>query len=280
MKNISRRKLGWYALIGLMLSLNQRIDAKTTTIDQNFLKTALSQYYPVFNKVNNCQGVWTNSGAYDGVTNTPYKIGYCIKVDAQKIVTTSTGKRLYVITVGDVSFNEIGEKAYGGHVHSGLVGMFVFRQQGSNWVVESANPYMNAGSSGNGLTEWKFMKLAPEKWGFINEHGDTHFGVSGTDYVILTPNGKTIQQSWIGSSFSEGGREDCAEKKNFKNCMELSTNYTIDTSKTVDGFYSITILLNGHDGGKIYKNKPYKIFYDAKKGYQEPKNYPLSNLEF
>ena len=133
----------------------------------------LNEYYPIYNETKQCRGIMANNGSSDG-EGTLYQNGYCIKIDRQLKVQAKQGTRLYISVIGDIGFNEDGSEAYGAHVFSGLVGMFVLKPQGSGWEVESANPAMNAGASGKGLKDWKLIQVAPDKWGFINIHSDSH----------------------------------------------------------------------------------------------------------
>lgn len=248
----------------------------------DILQTVLKPYYALYNQANACQGTWANDGSYDGITKEAYQIGYCVQVDSQKIVQTSQGKRMYVIVTGDVAFDAAGDEITGGHVHSGLVGMFVLKPhptQANTWQVESADPYMNAGSFGHGLTEWRLLQFSPESWGFLNEHGDTHFGVSGTDYVILTPNGKGIMQSWIGSSYNNAATGNCGEAKQ-PTCDDIQSTFAINRTSVVNRFYPLNIVVTGEMNQQSYAKQSYKLYYLPNKGYITPQNYPLNDLDF
>ncbi|WP_426138152.1 hypothetical protein [Psychrobacter sp. TWR1-1-1] len=145
----------------------------TNTYAGQTVNEILNEYYPIYNEAKQCRGIMANNGSSDG-EGTLYQNGYCIKIDRQLKVETKQGTRLYISVIGDIGFNEDGSQAYGAHVFSGLVGMFVLKPQGSGWEVESANPAMNAGSSGKALKDWKLIQVAPDKWGFINIHSDSH----------------------------------------------------------------------------------------------------------
>lgn len=94
----------------------------------------IKEYYPIYNEAKQCRGIMANNGSSDG-EGALYQNGYCIKIDRQLKVETRQGTRLYVSVTGDIGFNEDGSEAYGVHVFSGLVGMFVLKPQGSGWEV-------------------------------------------------------------------------------------------------------------------------------------------------
>lgn len=236
----------------------------------------LKPYYPLYNESLQCHGAIAPSGSVNGLTNEPYMAGYCIDIDRQKVIDTNKGKRLYILIKGDVSFDESGEKVLHGHASSGLVGMFVLKPKGEGWQVESANPYMNAGSSGYGLGGWDLEQFAPNTWGFMNEHGDTHQGYTNTSFVILTPKGRGIMENWIGAGFNSDGSDSCGGQGQ-RRCNDRSANLTIDTSKTVNGFYPLRLTVSGYNQGKTYKNSIFYLNYQKDKGYVEPNNYPLKD---
>lgn len=272
----------------------------------DLLTTVLKPYYPIVNQANHCQGVWSTGATIDdnGVTdltnltnlnsqNNQQKIGYCVSIDQRKWVNTSKGKRLYVLVTGDVAFDTTGAKTSGSHADSGLAGMFVLAPKGIGWQVESAQAMLPAGASGEGLRQWRLIKVAPDTWGFLNEHSDGHFGVSGGDYVILTPEGRSIRQSWIGANYSTDGMVDCDSPAQVssakgrvdkihlgKQCSDLSSQFTIDSRALINDFYPLTVVVNGYHRGVIYKNQRYQLFYQPNQGYVEPSYYPLKDLDY
>ena len=237
----------------------------------------LKPYYPLYNEALQCHGAIAPSGSFNGLTREPDTAGYCIDIDRQKVVETDKGKRLYILITGDVSFDENGDEVLRGHASSGLVGMFVLKPKDGGWQVESANPYMNAGNYGIGLVDWDLEKFAPNTWGFVNVHGETHQGYTSTSYVILTPKGHGIIESWIGAGFDSEGSDSCGDKGQ-RLCNDRTANLDIDTSKTVNDFYTLKLTVNGYSKGKNYKNSAYYIEYQKDKGYQEPKDYPLKDI--
>ena len=206
----------------------------------------IKPYYPLYNQALQCHGAIAPSGSVNGLTNEPYMTGYCIDIDRQKVIDTNKGKRLYILVTGDVSFDENGEEVLHGHASSGLVGMFVLKPKGEGWQVESANPYMNAGSSGYGLGGWDLEQFAPNKWGFMNEHSDTHQGYTSTSFVILTPKGRGIVENWIGAGFDSDGSDSCGGQGQ-RRCNDRSADLAIDTSKTVNGFYPLRLTVSGYN---------------------------------
>lgn len=248
----------------------------TNTSAADSVMDILKPYYLLYNEALQCYGVIAPSGSVNGLTNEPYMTGYCIDIDRQKVIETDKGKRLYILITGDVSFDENGEEVLRGHAASGLVGMFVLKPNGKGWQVESGNPTMNAGSYGLGLGGWDLKQFAPNTWGFMNEHGDTHQGYTSTSFLILTPNGRGIMENWIGASFDSGGSDGCGGQGQ-RLCNDRSADLEIDTSKTVNGFYPLKLTVNGYNQGKTYKNSIFSINYQKDKGYIEPNEYPLKD---
>lgn len=258
-------------------SISKPIEIIKPLSNAELMSGLLKQYYPVQNEARNCQGILTNDSTEDGVTGEKYQNGYCVKIDKQQIVDTPKGKRLYVLTTGDIGFNQDGESTEGGHVHSGLVGMFVLKPKGQTWEIESADATINVGAFGAAPTDWSIHQFSPDKWGFLNKHQDGHFGISGSKYVILIPNGKGIEQSWIGGDFDTTDSTVCADDP--KACDSASATFKINRDQVVNGFYPLNLLVNGKIDGESYDNKVYQITHHDK-GYEEPEGYPLANLDF
>ena len=237
----------------------------------------LNEYYPIYNEAQQCQGIIAPSGAYKGLTGEREFTGYCIEIDRQRVLETDKGKRLYIVVKGNASFNEDGEalEYTDTRFDSGLVGMFVLKPKGEGWQVESANPTMNAGSNGLGLGGWDLEQFATNTWGFINEHGDTHQGYYSDSLVILTPSGSGITQSWIGMDHNNEDVGKCEE--NMSECDNSKTTFTIDSHKTVNGFYPLELTINGRTKGKVYTDFVYRIHYQKDKGYIEGVSQTLCN---
>ena len=224
----------------------------------------LSKYFPKYNRANQCWVADVAQGTY------------CMKIDTSKTVDTSAGKQRYILAAGslyDFTTNEVA----GGHANSGNVAMFVLKLMNNKWQVISAKIEINAGAFGQAPTNWTFHQFGPDTYGFLNEHGDAQQGYAGSHYVILTPNGKSIAEHWVGASVSNGGAEVSPSKLN-----EVESKIKIDRSESVKtGLYPLLITLNGKMGKKNFKNSVHKIPYDpAKKTYVEPKNYPLKDIEY
>ncbi|MGO2339498.1 MAG: hypothetical protein ACTH5M_02725 [Psychrobacter sp.] len=249
----------------------------TNTSAADSVMDILKPYYPLYNEALQCHGAIAPSGSVSGLTREPDTAGYCIDIDRQKVVETDKGKRLYILVTGDVSFDENGDEVLRGHADSGLVGMFVLKPKGRGWQIESANPYMNAGNYGLGLGGWDLEKFAPNTWGFVNEHSDTHQGYTSTSYVVLTPKGHGIIENWIGAGFDSEGSDSCGGQGQ-RLCNDRTANLDIDTSKTVNGFYTLKLTVDGYNKGKNYKDSAYYIKYQKDKGYQETKDYPLKDI--
>ncbi len=246
----------------------------------------IKEYYPIYNKAKQCRGIIANDGSSNG-EGTLYQSGYCIKIDRQLRVETKQGTRLYISVIGDIGFNEDGSEAYGAHVFSGLVGLFVLKPRGSGWEVEYANPAMNAGASGKGLKDWKLIEVAPDKWGFMNIHSDSHYNQSFSEYVLMTPDPKSkkVIDSHIAAKATTENNpiapSGCSKDRKVEYCTLLKAKLNIDKTTLINGFYPLEITVNGHeynyDGSekKTYNNQVYKIKYEPKKGYQAPKDYPI-----
>ena len=246
----------------------------------------IKEYYPIYNKAQQCQGIMANNGSR--IDEDVYlKSGYCIKIDRQLEVKTKQGKRLYVVVIGEVSFNKEGGNDSGSHADTGLVGMFVLKPQGSGWEVEYANPVMNAGASGAGLKDWKLIQVAPDKWGFINIDSDSHYNQSFSEYILMTPDSKSrkIIDSHIAAEveyYNEStAPSGCSKDRKVEYCTLLKAKLNIDKTTLINGFYPLEITVNGHeynyDASKknTYNNQVYTIKYEPKKGCQAPKDYPL-----
>ncbi|WP_372815160.1 hypothetical protein [Psychrobacter sp.] len=246
----------------------------------------IKEYYPIYNKAQQCQGIMANNGSR--IDEDVYlKSGYCIKIDRQLEVKTKQGKRLYVVVIGEVSFNKEGGNDSGSHADTGLVGMFVLKPQSSGWEVEYANPVMNAGASGAGLKDWKLIQVAPDKWGFINIDSDSHYNQSFSEYILMTPDSKSrkIIDSHIAAEveyYNEStAPSGCSKDRKVEYCTLLKAKLNIDKTTLINGFYPLEITVNGHeynyDASKknTYNNQVYTIKYEPKKGCQAPKDYPL-----
>ncbi|WP_201577390.1 hypothetical protein [Psychrobacter okhotskensis] len=235
----------------------------------------IKEYYPIYNKAQQCQGIIAPSGSSNGSTEELEFTGYCIEIDRQKVIETAKGKRLYVMVKGDASFNRDGEALEYADTRfdNGLVGMFVLKPQGGSWQVESANPNMNAGSSGFGLSKWRLQKFGPNAWGFLNKHSNVIQGYYNDYLVILIPDGGGIKESWIGMDHNNEDVGKCEE--DMSECDNVKTTFTIDSHKTVNGFYPLEITLNGLVRGKKYHNASYHINYQKNKGYIPSKDYSL-----
>ena len=244
----------------------------------------IKAYYPIYNKAKQCRGIIANNGS-SGIEEELYQSGYYIKIDRQLEVQTKQGKRLYISVAGEVGFNENGEESFGSHADTGLVGMFVLKPKGDGFEVEYANPAINAGSFGKGLKDWKLIQVAPDTWGFINIHSDSHYNQSFSEYILMTPDAKSrkIIDSHIGAEveyYNEAtAPSGCSKDRKVKYCTLLKAKLNIDKTTLINGFYPLEITVNGHeynyDASKknTYDNQVYKIKYEPKKGYQEPKDY-------
>ena len=244
----------------------------------------LKPYYPLYNEALGCHGAIAPSGSVNGLTREAYMTGYCIDIDRQKVIETDKGKRLYILITGDVGFDEDGEEVLRGHADSGLVGMFVLKPQGSGWEVEYVNPVMNAGASGAGLKDWKLIQVAPDKWGFINIHSDSHWVHSGSAFILLTPDKSNIRRSWVEAKYehSNGGSGSAGGCSNpdASTCTLLKAKLGVDKKTIINGFYPLEITLNGFEDDKVYKNQVYLIKYQPRLGYQVPNDYPMKDVSF
>ena len=239
----------------------------------------LKPYYPLYNEALQCHGAIAPSGSVNGLTNEPYMTGYCIDIDRQKVIETNKGKRLYILITGNVSFDENGEKLEYADTRfdSGLVGMFVLKPNSNDkgWQVESANPYMNIGSFGRGLSNWQLQSFSPNTWGFLNVHNNALQGYHSDQLVILIANGADITESWIGVNYNNEDAGECED--DISECDNVKTTFSIDSSKRINGFYPLKLTVNGVVNGTVYNNANYYIKYQKDEGYIEPNDYPLKD---
>ncbi|MGP4119819.1 hypothetical protein ACT3N8_08385 [Psychrobacter aquimaris] len=280
MINVKRSKITLSAVSAIML-MSSSMPASAKSVNE-----IIKDYYPIYNKAKQCQGIIANNGSSSG-EETPHQSGYCIEIDRQLEVRTKHGKRLYISVIGDVAFHESGAASYSSHADTGLVGMFVLKPQGSGWEVEYANPAMNTGASGEGLKDWKLIQVAPDKWGFINIHSDSYYVQSFSEYVLMTPDPKSkkVIDSHIAAKATTENNpiapSGCSKARKVEYCTLLKAKLNIDKTTLINDFYPLEITVNGHEYNynssekKTYNNQVYKIKYEPKKGYQKPKDYPL-----
>ncbi|MEN6669341.1 hypothetical protein AAJP47_03085 [Psychrobacter sp. B38] len=252
----------------------------THTVAADSVMDVLKPYYPLYNEALQCHGVIAPSGSVNGLTNEPDMTGYCIDIDRQKVVETDKGKRLYVLVTGDIRFDDNGKGLEYDDIRfdNGLAGMFVLKPKGSGWQVESAKPTISVGSFGRGLSDWRLQKLSPNAWGFLNQHSNALQGYYSDSLVILTPDGRDIRESWIGTQYNNEDAGKCED--DLSECDIVKTVFAIDTSKTINGFYPLTMIIDGRVRGKVYNNAVYRINYQKDKGYTRPENYPLKNMGY
>ena len=240
----------------------------------------LKPYYPLYNDALQCHGVIAPSGSVNGLTSEPYMTGYCIDIDRQKVVETAEGKRLYILVKGDISFDGSGKKLDYDDTRfdNGLAGMFVLKPKGSSWEVESARPTISVGSFGRGSTDWRLQKLSPNTWGFLNQHSNSLQGYYSDSLVILIPHKRSILENWIGINYNNEDAGKCED--DLSECDNVQTVFAVDTSRKVNGFYPLEMIVNGLIKGKIYHSTTYRIEYQKDKGYIVPDGYPLKDMGY
>ncbi len=242
--------------IKLALITNLSLVAITPALAGQTIKEWMNDYYSPIDDDNKCRYVLA------GNTNTKK----CVKLAYAKQIDTKYGKRLYLLMTGD----EVDES---GHVATGVVGMFVFAPDSNNtWRVVSAKPKISIGAWGQAPTDWTLHKFAPNKWGFLTTTGYGMGGQFTTGFDILTPNNQSIQHSVIMESDSFDNCEFSTVA-----CYDLSAKIRINRNKVVNGYYPLTLTVNGKaDTGKKYKNRKYQAIYKKGKGYVAEKGYPLA----
>lgn len=252
----------------------------TPTVAADSIMDVLKPYYPLYNEALQCHGVIASSGSVNGLTHEPYKTGYCINIDQQKVVKTDKGERLYILITGDIGFDENGEElAYDDtRFDNGLVGMFVLKPKGSSWEVESAKPTISVGSYGRGLIDWRLQQFSPNTWGFLNQHSNALQGYYSDSLVILTSHEQSIIENWIGIKYNNEDAGKCED--DLSECDNVQTVFAVDTSKKINGFYPLDIIVDGLIKGKIYHSTTYRIKYQKGKGYVEPDDYPLKDMRY
>lgn len=246
--------------------------------NETLMVDILKPYYPFYNEALQCHSVVVDSSFYSVFSSDDNKVGHCVEIDRQVMVDTDAGKRLYVLVTGDVRFGEHNEGLMDSNdalSYGGLVGMFVLKPEGDNWKIESSSPIMSVGAQGMGLRDWQLMRFAPNTWGFVNEDGYEYLGYIETSLVILTPDKQNIIKSAINNSNFSAYTDLCSDEVKLL-CDDIKAKLQhIDTSETVDGFYSLEFMVNGRKDNKNYKDVNYTIYYKQGQGYQVPDNYPI-----
>lgn len=112
----------------------------------------------------------------------------------------------------------------------------------------------------------------------MNQHSNALQGYYSDSLVILTPDGRDIRESWIGTQYNDEDAGKCED--DLSECDIVKTVFAIDTSKTINGFYPLTMIIDGRVRGKVYHSTIYRIEYQKDKGYVEPEDYPLKNMGY
>jgi len=223
---------------------------------------------------------------------------YCVRQTKTETRQTAQGKLTYLLFTGDVFDFEKGIKD-GSHAQSGLAGVFVLKQAGTDWKLLAAQPHGWAGSFGNApdAKYWSLHEFGKDKWGFLTQHYDIHQGYSGTAYLLFAHDGarKIIEDDINAEADNAGALGNCSDnlyedRKNTaaerRECLDklysLSSKIKIlKNGKTSAGFYPLQLTVSGFDGAKKYQNTAFIFNYNAAKGhYSTPKGYPLADKQF
>lgn len=196
---------------------------------------------------------------------------YCVKLAKAEAVNTTQGKRIYILMTGNTED--------GGHPTPGIVGMFVFAPdvsdgQDNTWKVVSADANKALGSFGHAPSKWSFHQFAANTYGFTTEHGYTNMGESNSYYLLLTPHKSTILENTIPSGIFVDNLSFCSTGDN--QCTDITGKLSINNKKSTNGFYQLSMILNGNIDNTKYRNKQYSISYKKGKGYVPSASYPIS----
>ncbi len=233
----------------------------------------LQQHYPVYNRTHQC---WATQAKSESS-----QVDHCMWLEQQQTVDTPNGRRTYVLARGN-ELNDHGEPSGGGHASSGLVAMFVLDQNGR---LLAGDPAITVGAFGQAPSGWTLHEFGPGRYGFLNQHADMHQGYGGSHHVILLAQGKGIKSHWIGASYDNSSAIDCdsiSKAACFQRTSTLGSRLSIERNQApTAGHYPLRLTINGHVGNKRYRQQSYLISYDAaKQSYVEPKNSPLSDIDY
>lgn len=194
--------------------------------------------------------------------------GYCMKLDQVDQISTSTGKRIYILATG-YAVDEKGEE-FRAHASSGQVGAFVVEEQKDRLTVISSDPRIPMGEWGAAPTKWKLVKLGPSNyWGWHNEWGGGNQGNFIYFDVMLAPKGDAIVNLL---PFASG--------LNLSDGTFIHSELEIDNSQSNARVYplKIKIKVEGEIEGKKIIPKIWNIPFDIKNWkYIEPKDWPLKD---
>lgn len=199
---------------------------------------------------------------------------YCMAVDLADTLSYEGGYDLYIATKGtnvvarddEVYVNDC-------HACSGANGLFIYRY---NEQDDSAETLLEAhgemGNSGEGLSDFELVQIAPEAVAFLAQSGDVHQGYYTSDYMFFIPqNGEVVVSAIGGSASSEGALEETDS-----GYFELSTQLAVDDSELMNGFYPLQITLEGRQGDRYYNEASYTAIYKPNQGYVVLGDYPLA----
>lgn len=199
-------------------------------------------------------------GKYDAKNKCWHNDEYCMTIDNVKKLNCDTGKRMYLLAVGDFP--------NAAHANTGAIGAFIVEEQNNEDIIIAQNRKIEIGSHGCAPTEWKIVKLAPsDYWGWLNISGYATQGYFNTWYHILAPYGKVIKEiGIITQSASDSGAMDSSN-------TELSGTLHIDDHDKSVKIYPIIMTMKGIKNGKKIKSIKYKVPFNFRNWkYQEPKD--------
>lgn len=215
---------------------------------------------------------------------------WCMRYDASEVVSTPTGKYIYLLLRGVMLIESENknrenypiiinsknnkknyEKYYASHGESGVVAMFVFKQNGSGWQLSYANKHIEVPSSGWGSTpeNWILQQFGKNIYGFTNKSVDGGQGVFDGVHSILLPNiAKSISVYTVSSEANYvGAGFDANLTSTLKPRKDLSSN---------GGIYPLELMITGYLGTKKYSNTKCIVRFNSQENnYILPKNCPL-----
>ena len=179
--------------------------------------------------------------------------GYCMTISRIQRVTTSTGIRYYLLTLGH-SVDANG-KPDGSRNTPGTVDVFVI-ETGSGLTKIGTSSSFSLGTFGGPPDGWKFVKLGhPDLWGWQSEYTTCSQGYCSGRHIILASNGSEFIDlaSNLVSSFGDPSSS-----------TSINTKIEIDYSQKVAKVFPLVLTVTGESGGKKVTPRVLKVPFDEK----------------
>jgi hypothetical protein len=192
---------------------------------------------------------------------------FCMKLDRVDLISSNSGKRLYILAAGDVV-----DPNTAGHPSPGLIGAFVLEDHnGRTETIAAGSDLAIAGNFGMAPKKWKFVQLGPsDYWGWENTDDYANQGYSGSYYVILAPFGKSVRDL-AGHGLRAAQDDSGACPEDSKTCNDISWTSTLEPdSSSGDSVYPLVLTVSGTRQGKDIR-KTFHIPFERKTwSYRQP----------